>query len=77
MRETNGVIARRHGITGNNNNTARTWVGMDAGEGRVENTVEKGDNGRVRAFRTTGRAGWDPGPMWRGCLQGELTVGSG
>lgn len=70
------MIARRHGIT--RNSTARMWVGMDAGEGRVGNTVEKGDNGRVRSFRTTGRAGWDPGPMWRGCLlQGELTVRSG
>lgn len=46
------------------------------GRGRKENTVEDGDHGRVRALRTTRRAGWDPGPMWRGCLRGEPTVGS-
>lgn len=50
--------------------------GNEEGEGRDENTVEKGDNGRVRSLRITRRAGWDPGPMWRGCLRGELTVGS-
>lgn len=46
------------------------------GRGRKENTLEDGDHGRVRALRTTRRAGWDPGPMWRGCLRGELTIGS-
>lgn len=58
------VIAKSRGIT----RTMKYYVlaGREEREGRLR--IQLRENPREMSFRTTRRAGWDPGPMWRGRL---------